>query len=111
MTVEQSPLVAARADLAAEAAARADGGKTEKVGYVFWGVLALFVAIPEVLAEAWHVPWPTISETVGHLEQHHHWIRVLVLAGLAALATRIVFYPWPNKTPDPAARPIRGGRP
>jgi hypothetical protein len=103
MTVEQSPLVATRAEAAAEAEARADG-KTEKIGYIFWGVLALFVAIPELVAAGWHVPWPTISETVGHLEKHHHWVRVLVVAGLASLTTRVVFYPWPNKTPDPPAR-------
>jgi hypothetical protein len=106
LTVEQSPLVATRAEAAAEAEARGDGGKTEKIGYVFWGALALFVAIPELVAAGWHVPWPTISETVGHLEKHHHWVRVLVVAGLASLTTRVVFYPWPNKTPDPPARSV-----
>jgi hypothetical protein len=108
VTVEQSPLVVTRAEAAAEAEVRADGGKTEKIGYVFWGVLALFVAIPELIAAGWHVPWPTISETVGHLEKHHHWVRVLVVAGLASFTTRVVFYPWPNKTPDPPARPVGG---
>jgi hypothetical protein len=107
MTVEQSPLVASRAGLAEEAARRADGGRTERVGYVFWGLLGLLVAIPELIAAKWHVPWPTISETVGHLERHHHWVRIVVVAGLAALTTRIVFYPWPNRTADPPARPIR----
>jgi hypothetical protein len=111
MTVEQSPLVATRAELATEAAVRSDGGKTEKVGYIFWGVMALLVAVPELIAARWHVPWPTISETVGHLEKRHHWVRVLVVAGLAALTTRIVFYPWPNKTPDPPARAVRRSGP
>jgi hypothetical protein len=108
MEVRQSPLVETQETLAAEGAPAP--GAQEKVGYIFWGIMAAFVAIPELVAAGWHVPWPTISETVGHLEKHHHWVRVLVVAGLAALATRIVFYPWPNKTPDPPPRPFRKGR-
>jgi hypothetical protein len=110
--VQQSPLVATHREvMAAPVPAEAPalpGRAQEKVGYIFWGIMAAFVAIPELIAARWHVPWPTISETIGHLEKHHHSVRILVVAGLAALATRIVFYPWPNKTPDPPARPFRG---
>lgn len=107
MEVRQSPLVETHETVVAEEA-RA-GWAQERVGYIFWGILAAFVAIPELLAGVWHMPWPTISETVGHLEKHHHWVRILVVAGLAALTTRIVFYPWPNRTPDPPAKPLRKG--
>ena len=106
MAVEQSPLVETRREGLAESGAPPAGAQ-EKVGYIFWGLMAAFVAIPELIAAKWRVPWPTISETVGHLEKHHHSVRILVVAGLAALTTRIVFYPWPNKAPDPPARPLR----
>jgi hypothetical protein len=106
MSVQQSPLVATRREMGPDPAAVAAGGQ-ERAGYIFWGVMAALVAIPELIAARWHVPWPTISETVGHLERNHHWVRILVVAGLAVLSARIVFYPWPNKTPDPPARPLR----
>ena len=43
-----------------------------RLGYVVWGSAALVVVVPELLA-AWkvterHLPFPTISRTVGHLE-------------------------------------------
>jgi hypothetical protein len=108
MPVEQSPLVATRREMGADPADLGAGGQ-ERVGYIFWGLMAALVAIPEIIAFKWHVPWPTISETVGHLERDHHWVRILVVGGLAVLSVRIVFYPWPSKTPDPPARPLRKG--
>jgi hypothetical protein len=98
--VEQSPLVAT------PPAAKPPNpvARAERFGYVVWGIVVLFVAIPELLAAFWHMPWPTLSETIGHLEQRHHWVRVPVLGGLAVVATRIAFYPWPNRVADPPSR-------
>jgi hypothetical protein len=110
MSVQQSPLVATRREMGTDPATPAAGWQ-EWIGYIFWGVMAALVAIPEIVAFKWHVPWPTISETVGHLERDHHWVRILVVGGLAVLSVRIVFYPWPNKAPDPPARPLRRSRP
>ena len=101
MRVEQSPLVATppAPEPPPDPVARA-----ERIGYVVWGLVTLFIAIPELLAAFWHTPWPTLSETIGHLEQRHHWLRVPVLASLAVVATRIAFYPLPNRAPDPPSR-------
>ena len=70
--------------------------------------MAILIAIPELLAAFGTniTPWPTISKTVGNLETHHHWVRMLVMGGLVVLAARIVFYPWPNRKPDPPAKPL-----
>lgn len=68
----------------------------EKVGYAFWGVLLGFILVTESLAAFWHdFPIPTISGTVGNLEQEYHRVRIIVTGGIVVLAARITFYPWP----------------
>ena len=53
------------------------GRDDERNGYWFWGLIALFVGVPDVLAGLSktlraHIPWPTISNLVGKdLEGHH----------------------------------------
>jgi hypothetical protein len=63
----------------------------ERIGYFVWGTVALVVAIPELWALiANDAPWPTISGTVGHLEDLWHPTAVIVVAVIvvaAALAT------------------------
>jgi uncharacterized membrane protein YobD (UPF0266 family) len=73
----------------------------ERNGYVFWGLVALFIGIPEVLAALSdtlkaQIPWPTISNLVGkHLEARHHWIALIVM-GLIVL----VIYQALTRPPD-----------
>jgi hypothetical protein len=70
-------------------------------GYVFWGLLGAFILTTETLAAFWSgFPIPTLSWTTGQLEQHHHWFKLIVVGGLAIIATRVTFYPWPFKRLD-----------
>lgn len=70
----------------------------EQLGYVVWGMLALIVAIPEVIAafgREW-VPWPGFARTMTHLQARRPWLAAVFLAGFAVLAVHIIFYPWPT---------------
>jgi hypothetical protein len=79
-------------------------------GYVFWGLVALFVGVPELLAvlsdalEA-DIPWPTISNLVGYdLERHHHWVALLVVGLIVVVTVHTLTYPAAKKK---AGRPVR----
>lgn len=70
-------------------------------GYAVWGAVAAFVLVMELLAAFTHgLAFPTVSKTIGDLERGHHWLKAVVLGGFVTLTARIVFYPWPNRTPD-----------
>jgi hypothetical protein len=45
--------------------------RSEKWGYVVWGAMGVVIAVPELSAvgKGCDFPWPTISTTVGHLQQ------------------------------------------
>lgn len=64
--------------------------REEVNGYVFWGGIAVFIAVSELLAAfsktlKAKIPWPTISNLVGRdLERNHHWI-ALVMVGLIVM--------------------------
>src|ERR671933_1620011 len=62
-------------------------------GYVVWGLTGAAIAVPELWAavDGKHVPWPTISGTVGYLEYWHDWIAVIVIAVLVWAAFRALF--------------------
>ncbi len=75
----------------------------EKWGYLVWGPIVLFIAVSEILAAVSKhlknaIPWPTISTTVGHLEQEHHWIRVVVVAVIAMVAYHALTRPMSHRT-------------
>ena len=67
--------------------------REELSGYWFWGLVAAFIAVPELLAAfskdlRADIPWPTISNLVGKdLERHHHWVAALVVGLIAAAIT------------------------
>jgi hypothetical protein len=67
--------------------------RAELDGYCFWGLIAVFVAVPELLAAFSRelradIPWPTISNLIGKdLERHHHWVAAVVVAAIAAAIT------------------------
>ena len=70
-------------------------------GYVFWGTMAVFITVMELLAQfGTTIPFPTISVTAANLAARHHWVSIVYLGGLVTLAARIVFYPWPNRSAD-----------
>lgn len=72
-------------------------------GYIFWGLVAVFIAVPELLAAfSKHlknvIPWPTISNLVGKdLEAHHHWIALIVVGLNIVVALHTFTYPPQNK--------------
>ena len=72
----------------------------EKYGFALWGILAVVVFVFEMLGLADTNPWPTLSQTVAHLQDAHDWVRMPILAGLVVLAARIVFYPWPSRSAE-----------
>lgn len=79
-------------------------------GYWFWGLVAAFIAVPEVLAavsdplEA-HIPWPTISNLVGKdLEAHHHWVALIVVWLIAVVTVHTLAHPQEEKLAGRALR-------
>jgi hypothetical protein len=65
----------------------------EQWGYTLWGALFLFFAIPELLAAILgkHVPWPTLSETVGNLiGDTNGWAAIAIVGGMAILLVHLV---------------------
>ena len=101
MAAKQSPISAPRPELGLKSRLAGELTRRELWGYVFWGLMALFITIIELLAYfGMHTPFPTISETAANLAARHHWVSLVYVGGLVTLAARIVFYPWPNRWPD-----------
>lgn len=77
----------------------------ERNGYWFWGLLTLFVLVPEVLAALSttlraDIPWPTISNLIGrNLERRHHWVALVVMGVIVLVTYHAATY-----------RPMREGR-
>jgi hypothetical protein len=71
----------------------------ERNGYLFWGLVTLFIGVPEVLAALSRrlqdaIPWPTISGLVGgDIEAHHHWTALVVLGSIVLVAFHVLTYP------------------
>lgn len=66
----------------------------EVAGYVVWGLTGAVIAVPEIwaAADSDHVPWPTISGTVGYLEYWHTWVAVIVIGVLVWAVFHAVKY-------------------
>jgi hypothetical protein len=98
MAVEQSPISAPRPELGPQSLEPGPLVEREIWGYVFWGLLGVAVAIPELLAAiGTNMPFFTISTTSAKLAAHYNWVSMIYLGGLVVLGTRILFYPWPYK--------------
>jgi NADH:ubiquinone oxidoreductase subunit 2 (subunit N) len=73
--------------------------REELDGYLFWGLVAVFIGAPELLAAASErlkraIPFPTISNLVGHdLERHHHWVALVVVALIVLTIYHTATYP------------------
>jgi hypothetical protein len=70
----------------------------EEWGYVLWGLVAVAILIPELLAIVGKsfVPFPGLARTATNIEARLPWVAMIFLAGFAILAVHIVFYPWPD---------------
>jgi len=97
--------------------------RDEVNGYLFWGLVALFIGAPELLAGfsktlRADIPWPTISNLVGKdLEAHHHWIALLVVGLIVAVTAHTLSHPDEQKVagralraPAEEANPLPWGR-
>ena len=101
-TVQQAPISTPYSEMDKIATPTGRPAGRMLLGYIVWGSLGAVIAIIELLAAInsdW-TPWPTLSSTVGNLEHDHTWVGIFVAGGIAVLAVRILFYPWPNKKPD-----------
>ena len=79
--------------------AAAAGGGMFVLGYVIYGLIALFlVVIPNALAFwfAADVPFPTLYRTIANLERRWRPAAMVIVAGLVVLAIHLVFFPWPD---------------
>src|SRR6266581_102669 len=79
-------------------------------GYWFWGLVALFIGVPELLAAfsktlKADIPWPTISNLVGKdLEAHHHWVALLVVGVIVVVIVHTLSQPEGKKKAGRALR-------
>lgn len=69
-----------------------------EVGYVMWGLVAVAIVVPELLAVFGRsfTPFPGSARTATNLEARLPWAAMVILAGMAILAVHLVFYPWPD---------------
>lgn len=51
-------------------------------GYIVWLIAGAVIAVPELIAAGWShkLPFTTISTMTGHLERHHNWVELIVVA-------------------------------
>ncbi len=86
------------------------GDHDERNGYVFWGLVALFIGVPELLAAfsktlKADIPWPTISNLIGKdLERHHHWVALIVVGLIVVVTVHTLTYPAAKKKAGHAVR-------
>jgi hypothetical protein len=96
--------------------------RDELNGYVFWGLVALFIGVPDVMAASSNtlkadIPWPTISNLVGNdLQRHHHWVALLIVGLIVVVTIHAYTYPPAKKNAGRAVRDpsetvhVRGSR-
>jgi hypothetical protein len=77
-------------------------------GYVVWAIVGAAIAIPELWAAVGNRWWPTISATVGHLEQLWSPVKIIVVGLIAASSVQLLRYPpQRNDYATPPGRPQR----
>ena len=70
----------------------------EQWGYLVWGLLAVIVAFPEILAAAGRelVPFPGFARTVVYLQARRPLL-TMILGLFAVLIVHIIWYLWPDR--------------
>lgn len=82
------------------------GASKFQLGYIIYGVLAVFgIAIPSVLAWVLNkeVRFPTLFFTLDRLRRRFHAAALILVTGLAILVVHLAFYPWPDITHESAS--------
>jgi hypothetical protein len=81
-----------------------DAPPSVRRGYGVWLAVGAVFAVPEIWAAAAKPPWPTLSGTVGHLEELWDFVAVIVVAVLVGVAVQAVKLPFrADKTERPDA--------
>jgi hypothetical protein len=95
VAAQPGPSAPARVVRAARGAeARFPGaGEREWWGYGVWLFVGLVFGVPESWAGITSPPWPALSDTIGHLEERWHPVRVIVVALIVFAAYHAVRYP------------------
>lgn len=78
-------------------------------GYSTWLFFGLVFGLPESWAGAASPPWPTLSDTIGHLETLWPGTRVVVVVLIALVAYSVARYPPGHTGEFPAGRMNPGG--
>jgi hypothetical protein len=87
-----------------------EDARDEENGYWFWGLMAVFVAIPELLAAfssevKADIPWPTVSNLIGKsLEREHHWVAAVIVGVITAVIVHVFTRPSTLKCAGRAVR-------
>jgi hypothetical protein len=82
------------------------GASKFQLGYIIYGVLAVFgIVIPSVLAWVFNkeVRFPTLFFTLDRLRRRFHAAALILVTGLAILVVHLAFYPWPDITHESAS--------
>jgi hypothetical protein len=97
--LQQSPMSVPKPWLGEQSTKPGPLTRREIWGSVLWGLLSLVVLFFELTAafDDKSTPWPTLSRTAGTLQEDIPLTALPILGGLAVLAARIVFYPWPSR--------------
>ena len=88
----------------------------EKWGYGTWLFFGLVFGLPESWAGAANPPWPTLSDTISHLEGLWPGTRVVVVVLIALIVYSVVRYPtghtgeYPRHEGEPARGRTGNGR-
>jgi hypothetical protein len=74
--------------------------RSEKWGYVVWGAMGVVIAVPELSAvgKGCDFPWPTISTTVGHLQELWPAVAIVPVA-LIVIGAYFTFTLMPSSPP------------
>jgi hypothetical protein len=70
-----------------------NASERELWGYGVWLSVGLVFGVPESWAGITSPPWPALSDTIGHLEQLWHPVRVIVVTLIVFAAFHAVRYP------------------
>jgi hypothetical protein len=85
--------------------------KRERAGYGLWGAVGVIIAIPELWAAvAKGSPWPTISGTVGHLEDLWPGTAIFVVAVIVIAAGQALKAAWGRRPEVEDIARTKGGR-
>ncbi|WP_157762231.1 hypothetical protein [Nocardia yamanashiensis] len=78
----------------------AAGRSVEFWGYLLWGAAGIAIAAPELASVFGLASWPTISDTIGHLQTEHAWVRLLVVFVIVVIGyyavPQLLFHPEPQ---------------